>query len=173
MTESSHAARVPDDVVPFQFGYVTSDLDRAMTEYGAHFGGGDFLQFDRTLDVLTPDGPAQARLRVALAWVSPAMTVEFIEPVEGATAIYDPLVDPSGAYSTALHHIGYRVRGDYDRYRGLRASYADAPVLLEKQDDPNSGWFYVDLRPEVGHFLEYLWWSDDAAGFLDTLPGPR
>ena len=153
---------------PFQLAYVTSDLDRAVEAYGELLGATEFLRFESRKPWVMADGEHELEMAVALAWLGD-LTIELIQPLGGHDAIYREVL---GGESVGLrfHHVGYRLSGTLERALELRDAQPEGRVRMSKQEGEDTLIFYVDTRPELGHYVEYLWWSPEAATFLDSLP---
>jgi hypothetical protein len=126
----------------YQLGYVTRDLDRAAADYGERHGVGDWLRTEITY----PGGTA----RVALAFRG-ALLIEITEPLAESPGLFGDALPATGI---ALHHLGHRlpdtasVAAVVAHYRALGR---DVPLV---RDGPTSA--YVDTRPDVGHFSEFV-----------------
>jgi hypothetical protein len=57
-----------------------------------------------------------------------------------------------------FHHSCARV-DDWDDFR-RRVDRQPCPVVLEKADDPQLKFLYLDARDLLGHYLEYTWMTD-------------
>ena len=137
---------------PFQTGYVTTDLDRAIALFSAQQG----IAFTapRELSLAVEDGSA-ARMRVAFAFAGTTQ-VEIIEPLDGSVAIYTEHLPPDG-FALRLHHLGYLVRdaGAFDRMRAVYGD-RDIPLPLASAEDADRTFFYADTFDTLGHYQEYF-----------------
>jgi hypothetical protein len=142
----------------FQFGYVTTDLDASMTLYRDQFGVPDFYIL-----------PAGTSMRTAFAWVGDTM-VELIQPGDDKyRPIYADALPRSGI---ALHHLGYRVQ-DEARWSEMLAELEGFQIPTTRiQTPPDAGLevLYADARPQLGHYLEYIWIKDGYPDFFRHVP---
>jgi hypothetical protein len=149
----------------FQVSYVTRDLDRAVAVLGEKLGHEDFAILEAEAPLLVRGEAAGFKLRVALANVG-ARQFEVIQPVSGAVDVYLDGVDYERNVVT-LHHVGLAVPGPYSEWekleREVRASGQEFAILSAPMPGPKqmARFGYVDTRPWLGHFTEYLWWSQD------------
>ena len=107
------------------------------------------------MPVTTPAGEGHAVLKIALGWVGPVQ-YELIEPVSGFVDHYREALAPD--HMPRFHHVGMRTR-DWD---GLQRVIADSglPFVFGGQT-PETRFTYIDARPLLGHYLEYLEMSDE------------
>ena len=106
----------------FQNAYVTHNLDKAMDLIDHRFGKIDWIVFDPTMTLLTPQGPKESTVRAALGWQG-GLQIELIEPVSGHLDHYLPVLpadrnDPTPRF----HHIAVRRGCDVDQPRNLAKS---------------------------------------------------
>lgn len=136
----------------FQIAYVTRNLQKAVDRF---IGAGlveNFMQLDMTFQATTRSGSGMAHLKMALGFGSKVM-YELIEPVSGPVDLYTDAL-PDSEDDVQFHHIAYLV----DEWEPLRSKLAaeGAPIALEGGDE-NRRFLYVDTRPLLGHYLEYVW----------------
>lgn len=136
---------------PFQHGYVTTDVDRAVERFQALLGISRFAVDDWTLTPVSPRGPMRIEARIAFAFVDDLM-IEIIQPVAGDEGIYSaPL--PETGFGLAFHHFGYALDAAAD-WSAFRSQVADGDVLFENR--AATSYLYVDTHGELGHYLEYV-----------------
>ncbi len=143
----------------FQNAYVTRDLKHAQALLGERHNVTKWVEFEPEMEVFTAlGGWGPCHLKVGLAWVG-ALQIELIEPISGNMEHYlDYLpADPSDK-SPRLHHICSRVP-DWDAAR-KEVTAKGWPVAYEGGVDGCS-FVYLDTRESLGHYLEYLWMSDE------------
>ena len=147
----------------YQLGYVTKDMDRATAFLQKKLGAGPFTvnQFE-----LAGDFRGKKRdlaIRVAQGNVG-AHQIEVIQPISGAVDHYLDGVDYERSVVT-FHHVALVVPGPYaawtDMLRQVRAGGDEFTIILEATENPafQVCFAYVDTRPHLGHYTEYLWWS--------------
>jgi hypothetical protein len=151
---------------PYQVAYVTEHLDAAIAAV-CTLGAARFLRID---DVeLHSEGGDAARIAMALGWVGTAM-FEFIEPLGGQDDVFRSAL-PVPPQVAAFHHICYRL-GSPDALEDVRARYAHLgiPMLFPSDTPTRARFFYADLRPTLGHLIEYLYVAPERAAFHRDLP---
>lgn len=146
-----HAPALLASRLPFQHGYVTTDLEQATERFSRHLGIERFAISEWTLTPDSPGGPMSIRARIGFAYVDELM-IEVIQPLGGDEGIYAAAL-PEQGFGLAFHHFGYAVDGAVD-WAAFRAQLADADVLFESR--AATSYLYVDTRAALGHFLEYV-----------------
>ena len=149
----------------FQHAYVTNDMARAKRQFADRWGVRSFLEFESSLELDTPRGIGNARLKIALAFVG-SLQIELIEPVGGPAArIYQQALPGSG-YKVVLHHFAYRLSGCAGGWQRFRDSVGteEYPIAIEGHIHNDYGdvrFAYLDTYAELGHYSEYVWASYD------------
>jgi hypothetical protein len=136
---------------PYQHGYVTTDVERAMEHLGREMGISRFSVSDRTLTPSSLRGPMSIQCRIALAYVDDLM-IEIIEPVGGDADIYTSVL-PGTGFKIVLHHLAYLVDDAVD-WAGFCGRVAPESFMCA-----SSGpvfYLYVDTYRALGHYLEYI-----------------
>ena len=142
--------------IPYQQAYVTDDLARAVDTLRAAGDVRTVIEFEGTSQVTTPAGPTAITCAFALVW---------IEDVQ--YELIAPLSDPQGMYTSSLpgegqllrfHHTALRVP-DWDSFRA-RVDDQPFPVAMER-DTGELRFLYLDTRPLLGHYVEYVATSDE------------
>jgi hypothetical protein len=141
----------------WQFGYVTTDLDRAMEFMSERFG------LDHCMEVPTDTATFIAANGEELPWeVRIAMgsrggkIVELIEPVSGEVEFYTRSLPSGGSFAVRFHHLATFVELGDEAWESLTELLArsglrfDYTVLIP--DRVRAG--YVDTTAELGHFME-------------------
>lgn len=151
----------------FQHGYVTNDFDRALAHF-ADYGVTRFTEM-RNIDIQVM-GDRCATLSVALGYYGP-LQIEVIQPEGGECQVHrDGL--PQDGFALRLHHHGFLLH-DEQQFFALRESYAarGAPACIEGHN-PRSGnrYFYADTRAELGHYIEYIYMSQEGARAYSQIP---
>lgn len=152
----------------FQHGYVTNDFDRAITRF-ADYGITRWAQM-RDLDVHVI-GDKRATMSIALAWYG-HLQVEIIHPRGGDCQVYAEYLPGGEEFALRLHHHGFLLY-DEEEYFGLRDEYASrgAATVIDGLN-PRSGnrYFYADTRPELGHYIEYVYLTPQGVADYAKLP---
>lgn len=157
----------------FQLSYVTQDRDQAMTYAADKLGIDNFFTLDATVPVVSRGETIDLSLRVAVANTG-SHQFEIIEPVAGPTWIYTDGKDLD-LQPLLLHHIGIAVVGPYSLWQQTIIQLerdGDEIVqisALSPGEEPKAMFAYVDNRQSLGHFTEYLWWSEGMNG-TPTMP---
>jgi hypothetical protein len=143
----------------FQNAYVTRKLDHAVTRATQRHGIKDWVYFEPKMDVYTAThGHGPCHVKVALGWVG-ALQIELIEPVSGNLQHYlDYLPVEKTDYSPRLHHICMRVP-DWKKARA-EVDEKQWPVAYEGGVE-GCNFVYLDARDSLGHYVEYMWMSDE------------
>ncbi len=141
----------------FQNAYVTRDLDKAIETFKAVHGVPEFITLELdNIPVKTVYGEGPVKLRVALGWID-NLQIELIEPVSGLCRHYTDYL-PDDADSSRFHHVCMRV-SDMERTRAEVA--AQGGVIVYEGEVPGCAYIYVDARATIGHYVEYLWMSEE------------
>lgn len=159
---TQHTAALLGSRLPFQHGYVTSDIDRAVEHFGRELGITRFSVSERTLaPVSARTGPMIIRCRIAFAWLDGLM-IEVIEPLSGDVGIYASALPESG-FGLVLHHLAYLVDDSVD-WAEFRRHVDPASLVFEASGAIS--YLYVDTRQTLGHYLEYLKFDPDQLAAL-------
>lgn len=155
----------------WQFGYVTTDLDRGIEFMAERFGLEHCLHLPSdTATFLVGDQPAPWEVRVAMG-ARGGLIVELIEPVAGAIDFYTRVLPSDGSFAVRLHHIAtFTSPGEEEWERlgrllaasGLKVDYT---VLIPNR--VRAG--YVDTTAELGHWLEICQLQPEDIDFFTAL----
>jgi hypothetical protein len=151
----------------YQVAYVTRDLDEALAAM-ARLGATAFQRIEDV--VLASEAGTTATISMALGRSGPTM-LELIEPRGGDDGVFREGL-PSPPVPLGFHHLCYRVE-TLDALAGLRAAYEAGGVAIRF---PNAAqverarFFYADLRPTLGHLVEYLYLPAARLAFHASLP---
>jgi hypothetical protein len=155
----------------WQFGYVTTDLDRAIAFMAKRFGLEHCVNLPSdTATFLDGDEPVQWEVKVAMGSRGGTI-VELIEPVAGCIDFYTRLLPGDGSFAVRLHHLAtFMDNGDdeWERVGGLLAASGlkvDYTVLIP--DRVRAG--YVDTTAALGHWLEICQLQRDDIEFFTAL----
>jgi hypothetical protein len=160
------AVQVPSRGIS-QVAYVTNDFDRAQVLFAETHGITKFFEMRDTC-YPTSEG-REATCHIGLAYVG-GVEIEIIEPLAGDVQLYRDYV-PVDGFGVRFHHICKLYESDeaYDRAvsayrkRGLRF-----PINGTMQ---GTRFFYVDMRAELGHYVEGVTFSPDTrAAMLAAIP---
>jgi len=138
----------------YQNGYVTHDLDRAVTLVEGRYGLTGWWRFEAEVSVETPACTATMQIRIASAWAG-GLHIEIVEPMGGADEHYRALLpdDPDDP-TPRLHHWALR-RDDLQEMRA-ELSASGLPLAFAGES-PAMVFAYMDARASLGHYLEFVW----------------
>ena len=155
----------------WQFGYVTTDLERASAQMASRFGLEDWRNLPSdTATFLAGDQPVPWEVKVAMG-ARGGMIVELIEPVAGEIGFYTRVLPADGEFAIRLHHIatftatGEAEWGKIERLLSESNLKVDYTVLIP--DRVRAG--YVDTTTELGHWLEICQLQRDDVEFFTAL----
>jgi hypothetical protein len=158
----------------YQVSYVAKDLGKAMDFLRTKMGAETFSLREPELTVAVGGQQLPLHMRVAVANVG-RMQLEVIEPVSGATNIYTEGID-YGRSVLAFHHVGIAVPGPIESWSKLEREIhesGDSFALSFAYDNAGEAvvrFAYVDTRPSLGHYTEYLWWVQGMEAANAALP---
>lgn len=140
----------------YQNAYVTRDIEKWISVFEKNAKVDRILRHEGETTLMTPSGPARLTNKLAFIWVGD-LQYELIEPVSGDVALYaDGLPADDGL---RFHHICMRVP-DWDDFRA-RVDQQPYPVVIERDTSPALKFLYLDARAFLGHYLEYVWMTDE------------
>jgi hypothetical protein len=142
----------------FQLGYICDDIEEGI----AQFRGRGMRHEPRVLDIEqpvdSPQGEVINKMKLAFIWIG-EIQYELIQPIADPLGIYGNCVSNGGPLR--FHQTCTRV-ADWTDFRA-RVARQDLPVAMERDLGGDSLKFlYLDARPQVGHYLEYVWMTDAA-----------
>jgi hypothetical protein len=155
----------------WQFGYVTTDLDRAMQLLGERFGLQHCVQVTTEgSSFMVGDQPAEWEARFAMgARGGPIM--EIIEPVSGAVEFYRRVLPSDGSFAVRLHHLATFVDTGDDEWERIRGILSAAGLAFDYTmvipGRVRAG--YIDTGAELGHLLEVCQLQHDDLAFFSSL----
>ncbi len=139
----------------YQNAYITRNIDKAIEHFRGSVDSDKIAVYEIPVELTTPRGRGIAVSKLAFIWVN-NLQYELIEPVSGMVDIYtEQLPDDD---SLKLHHTCMRV-ADWDQFRSWVLEQ-DYPVVLEGGSE-HLKFLYLDARPHLGHYLEYVWMTDE------------
>ncbi len=141
----------------YQNAYICDDIEAAIAEFHTRAEFGDVKPFDVEQQIWTPDGMKRVATRLAFIWIGD-LQYELIQVIADESGVYGNYKDNGGIMH--FHHICMRV-DDWDVFREA-VSKQDLPVVLERAGEGDLLKFlYLDGRSVFGHYLEYVWMTDD------------
>jgi hypothetical protein len=164
--DQSAAVQVPSRGIS-QVAYVTNDFDRAQWLFAETHGITRFFEM-RDICFPTIEG-REAKCHIGLAYVG-GVEIEIIQPLDGDVALYRDCL-PQDGFGVRFHHICklYENNEAYDReVRSYRERGLRFPIDSGMQ---GSRFFYVDMRNELGHYVEGVVFSKETrAAMLAAIP---
>jgi hypothetical protein len=153
-----------------QLAYVTDDVDAAAAFLESKFGTGKCvmshgasLTAGRTpSDFVVVDGAPAADWTIDVALVNAGPTnLEIIRPVSGSVDLYRQGVRPGELLT--FHHAGFVV-DDFDEASAVVKASGKTWAQYGASGDIRFG--YVDMRAELGHFVEVMELGEPAAQWM-------
>jgi hypothetical protein len=155
----------------WQFGYVTTDLDRAIEYMSERFGLEHCVKLPTGgATFLVGDQPAEWEARFAMGSRG-GMIIELIEPVAGEVDFYTRLLPADGSFAVRFHHPAVFIETGDEAWERMQSILADAglgvtyTVLIP--DRVRAA--YVDMTAELGHYLEICQLQKDDTDFFSGL----
>lgn len=136
----------------YQNAYVTRNVDKAVAGFRQRADIRKLMETEVEIEVTTPKGKGPCGQKLAFIWVGD-LNYELVQPMSGLVDVYrDALPQDDGLQ---FHHVCHVV----DDWADLRARIEkDAfPVVLEGASGDQLKFVYLDTRPWLGHYLEYVW----------------
>lgn len=153
----------------YKLGYVTTDLDEAISYFEEQLGFEEFVRFEPKFDAELPDGStAHAHLRCAFS-KGRSNVVELMEPYEGKVDLWrEPLRDVS-EFAVRFHHLGH-VTDDLPAVRESFEAKGLSPVLWAQS--PAFAFAYFPV-PAAAHYVEHIQYFGEGSAFLDSVREPK
>ena len=149
----------------YQNAYVCDDIEAAITEFRTRAPIGEVRVYDIDQTISTPAGPKRVATRLAFIWIGD-LQYELIQVVADETGIYANCQSNGGLMR--FHHICMRV-DDWDAFRA-RVDQQDLPLVMERAIEGDQLKFlYLDARSLCGHYLEYVWTSEERWAVMRAL----
>lgn len=151
----------------YQIGYVATDADRAMELFREHHGIPAFKDVGPLN--LKLDGGGTVTIRIAMCFVD-KLQIEIIQPIGGADHIYRSALPASG-FGMVLHHLARRVE-TLEALEAMRAELVrkGETIAISGGDPKMSRFFYVDARPTLSLYVEYLYISPERLAVHSAFP---
>ena len=155
----------------WQFGYVTTDLDRAIEYVSGRFGLEHCVKLPTGgATFLVGDEPADWEARFAMGSRG-GMIIELIEPVSGEVAFYTRLLPTDGSFAVRFHHPAVFIETGDEAWERMIAILEDAGLGVKYTvlipDRVRAA--YVDMTSELGHYLEICQLQKDDTDFFSAL----
>jgi hypothetical protein len=137
----------------YQNAYVTRNVDKAVAGFKQYADLRALMEIEVPVQMWTPRGEGRGVQKLAFAWVGD-LNYELIEPKEGdALAIYRDALPADDRL--VFHHVCHVV-DDFDALMA-RIEKQPFPVVLKGGTPGLLEFVYVDTRPWLGHYTEYVW----------------
>jgi hypothetical protein len=137
----------------YQNAYVTRNVDKAVAEFRQRADVRTILETEVPVKLWTPEGEGVGVQKLAFVWVED-LNYELIQPKDGETLkIYrDALPDDD---RLVFHHVCHVV----DDWEALmaRVDKQPFPIVLKGGTPGMLQFCYLDTRPWLGHYTEYVW----------------
>ena len=150
-----------------QVGYVTTDFDRALAQFGETH---NIRRFYEMRDAHYETGPGrEAVCHVGLAY-SGATEFEVIAPLSGDVQLYRDFLPASG-FAIRFHHLSRMFPDDaaFDAQVEQHQRAGRALPILGGMGNVGR-YFYADYRRELGHYLEGIVFGPDGKELLEAIP---
>lgn len=137
----------------YQNAYVTRNVDKAVAEFRARADVRTVLETEVAVEIWTPLGTGVGVQKLAFVWVED-LNYELIQPISGdVLAIYRDALPADD--SLKFHHVCHVV----DDWDALWAKVQAQPceVVLRGGTPGMLEFCYIDTRPWLGHYTEYVW----------------
>lgn len=139
----------------YQNGYITRNIEKAIATFREHADTNEIIAYEVPFELTTPQGRGTAVTKLAFVWVDD-LQYELIEPVSGLIDVYtEQLPDDD---SLRFHHSCMRVP-EWDDFRA-RVDKKGYKIAIEGGSDLLK-FLYIDARADIGHYLEYVWMTDE------------
>ncbi len=139
----------------YQNAYVTRDIAKWVDAFKSRADVRKLIEYEGSNDIWTPAGIVTQTSKLAFIWVED-LQYELIEPISTGNIYSDALPDDD---SLKFHHICMRLP-EWDGFRA-RVDQQSLPVVLERSGDEALKFLYLDGGPFVGHYLEYVWCTNE------------
>lgn len=145
----------------YQNAYIVDDIEAAITAFRNRAEIGEVRPCAIEQELWMPGGMKKVATKLAFIWIGD-LQYELIEVQRDESGIYSNFRgsgQPGGGL-LSFHHVCTRVP-DWDAFRTAVAAQ-DLPVVLERANEGDQLKFlYLDARAFCGHYLEYVWMTDE------------
>ena len=145
----------------YQNAYIVEDIDDAIAEFRTRADIGEVQPFAVEQQLWTPAGMKRVATKLAFIWIGD-LQFELIEVVADESGLYGNYQGAGqvGGGILHFHHICIRVP-EWEPFRAAVDSQ-NMPVVLERANEGDALKFlYLDGRAFCGHYLEYVWMTDE------------
>jgi hypothetical protein len=155
----------------WQFGYVTTDLDRAIEVMAERFGLDHVVRLPSAgATFLVGEDPAPWEARFGMGSRG-GLIVELIEPVAGAVDFYTRLLPSDGSFAIRFHHFATFMETGDEGWEDMRSLLHDAGLRFDYTvlipDRVRAG--YVDMTAQLGHYVEICQLQGEDIDFFSGL----
>jgi len=155
----------------WQFGYVTNDLDQAITFMGERFGLEHVLRLPSGgATFLSGDTPVEWDAKFAMG-ARGGTIVELIEPVAGEIDFYTRVLPSDDEFAVRLHHIATHTATGDDEWERIKTILGNSDLKVDYTvlipNRVRAG--YVDTSAELGHWLEICQLQREDIDFFTAL----
>jgi hypothetical protein len=155
----------------YQNAYVTTDVDRAMEQLNRAYRIKDWAVL-RDFSYAPLPGKS-LKMVCALAYVGDTQ-FEIIQPISGDDEFYRTLFDGPG-FQLKFHHycICFDTAEQYHEHRAYLKNLGVAMPVDVTPDDMGTGLAlasYADFRDILGHYLEYVWFTQAGLDWMASIP---
>lgn len=141
----------------YQNAYVTRNVDKAVAEFKQRADIRTLLETQVSVNLWTPQGEGVGVQKLAFVWVGD-LQFELIQPIEGdVLSLYRDALPADD--SLTFHHVCQLV-DDWDAFLA-RVDQQPFPVVLKGGTPGMLEFLYLDTRPWLGHYTEYVWMVPD------------
>lgn len=141
----------------YQNAYITRNIDAAVESFRQHADIRLLMETEVEVELWTPKAVGAGRQKLAFIWIGD-LQCELVQPVSGEVlSLYrDELPEDD---SIAFHHICQRV----DDWGVFLENVKNQPfeLALRGGTPGHLEFCYLDTRPWLGHYTEYVWASDE------------
>ena len=143
----------------FQLGYVCDSLEEGIAQFRGRGMTHEPHIIEVEQPVNTPQGEVINKLRICFIWIGDVQ-YELIQPLTDPLGIYANA--PSNGAPIRFHQICMRVQDSWDEFLA-RVNAQDLPLVMWRDmGGDNLKFLYLDGRERFGHYLEYIWMTDEA-----------
>ena len=137
----------------YQNAYVTRNVDAAVAQFRTHADVRLVLEAEVTVELWTPGGSGTGVQKLAFVWIED-FQAELIEPKSGEVlGLFSDALPPGDGLQ--FHHVCHKV-DDWEALWG-RVKTGPWEVVLRGGSSGLLQFCYVDTRPWLGHYTEYVW----------------
>jgi extradiol dioxygenase family protein len=142
----------------YQMGFVVRDVDEAVAHYRDKFGVAKFRILRHNEDIATAHAYV-GNLMLELVQISDKGPAQFIGHA------------PQAPQVAQFHHNAYRITSQED-WDDLAQAIENSGKTYFKSSAMNGGMnvFFVDLRDDIGMYVEYVFTKGEAEHYYDSVP---